>query len=87
MTTVRSIVPRDPTQADLIRYFDRNLLTADTVGTFDRFAIETWARHERAALMGEFIGAGVAWLWQRVTHFGETRSPAPRFHVESRVQF
>ena len=87
MTTARRIVSRDPTQTDLIRHFDRNPLTADAVETFDRVAIEAKARRERAALMGEYIGAGVAWLWRRATHFGETRSPAPRFHVESRVQF
>lgn len=84
MTTANSFSPRDPAQTDLIRYFDRNLVTS---GTFDRVAIEAKARHERAALMGEMIGGGVAWLWRRLTHFGETRSPAPRFHVESRVQF
>lgn len=84
MTTASSFVPRDPTQTDLIRYFDRNLVTS---GPIDRLAIEAKARHARAALMGEMIGGGVAWLWQRVTHLGETKSPAPRFHVESRVQF
>ena len=39
------------------------------------------------AVVGEMIGGGVAWLWQRVTHFGETKSPTPRVYVESRVQF
>lgn len=84
MTTVSSFVPRDPTQTDLIRYFDRNLVTS---GAIDRVAIEAKAHEARAAMVGELIGAGVAWLWKRVTHLGETKSPAPRFHVESRVQF
>lgn len=84
MATVSSFVPRDSAQTDLIRYFDRNLVTS---GTIDRVAIEAKARHTRAALMGEMIGGGVAWLWRRVTHLGETRSPAPRYPVESRVQF
>lgn len=84
MTTIRSVYPQDHTQTDLIRYFDRNLVTS---GTIDRVAIEAKAHEARAAVMGEFIGAGIAWLWQRVTHLGETRSPAPRYPVESRVQF
>lgn len=84
MTTASSFVSRDPTQTDLIRYFDRNLVTA---GTIDRIAIEAKARHARAALLGEMIGGGVAWLWRRVTHLGETKSPAPRYPVGSRVQF
>lgn len=87
MTTARSVAQRDPTQTDLIRYFDRNLVTSDTVQTPDHFAIAAKARHDRAEAMGEMIGGGVAWLWQRLTHHGETRSPAPRFYVESRVQF
>ncbi len=87
MTTARNVYPRDPAQTDLIRYFDRNLVTAEPVRDIDHFTLEAKARRERAALMGEMIGGGVAWLWQRVTHFAETKSPAPRFHVESRVQF
>jgi len=87
MTTARSFSPRDPAQTDLIRYFDRNLVTSGPAGEINHFAVEAKARHDRATLMGEMIGGGVAWLWQRVTHFGETRSPAPRFHIESRVQF
>ena len=86
MTAVRSVFQRDPAQTDLIRYFDRNLVTADTVQAIDRFAIEARARHDRAAAMGEMIGGGIARLWQRLAHLGETRSPAPRFHVESRAQ-
>ncbi len=84
MTAVRSINPRDPAQTDLIRYFDRNLVTT---GTIDRLAIEARAHEARAAAIGEFIGAGVAWLRRRVTHLRETRSPAAHLHVESRVQF
>lgn len=87
MTADRSITERDPTQTDLIRYFDRNLVTTDAVPTIDRFAIEARARHDRAELIGEMIGGGIAWLWQRVMHLGETRSPPPRLFVESRVQF
>jgi hypothetical protein len=87
MTTENSFAPRDPTQTDLIRYFDRNPATGEPVRTIDRFAIEARARHDRASVMGEMIGGGVAWLWQRATHRSETRSPAPRFHIESRVQF
>jgi hypothetical protein len=87
MTAARSFTQRDPTQTDLIRYFDRNLVTANPVRVVDRFAIEADARRDRAALMGEMIGGGIAWLWQRATHLVETRSPPPRFHVESRVQF
>ena len=74
-------------QTDLIRYFDRNLVTADPLATIDLFAIEARARQQRAAMAGELIGGGIAWLWRRLTHIGETRSPAARFHVESRVQF
>lgn len=84
MTTASSFVPRDSAQTDLIRYFDRNLVTS---GAIDRVAIEAQARHARAALLGEMIGGGVAWLWRRLTHLGETRSPAARYPVESRVQF
>lgn len=84
MTTANSFVPRDSTQTDLIRYFDRNLVTS---GPIDRVALEAKAHEARAAMIGELIGAGVAWLWQRVTHLGETKSPAPRLHVGSRVQF
>jgi hypothetical protein len=70
----------DHTQADLIRYFDRDLVTTD------HFTAAAEARHERAVFMGEMIGEGVAWLWQRVTHFGETRSPVASCHVD-RIQF
>jgi len=84
MTTVRSINPHDTAQTDLIRYLDRDLVTS---GTIDRHAIEARAHEARAAAIGEFIGAGVAWLWRRVTHLSETRSPVPRLHVESRAQF
>lgn len=87
MTSVRSIDRHEFSQTDLIRYFDRDLVTAGSVGAFDRVAIEARAREARAAVIGEFIGAGAAWLWQRLTHLGETRSPPPRLHVESRVQF
>ena len=87
MATDSSINSPAPTQTDLIRYFDRDLVTVASVGDIDRFAIEARARHDRAALVGEMIGGGVAWLWQRVTHFGETKSPTPRVYVESRVQF
>lgn len=87
MTTVRSISSRDPTQTDLIRYFDRALAAPDPVRAIDRFAIEAKARRERAAVMSEMVGGGIAWLWQRVTHLGDTRSPPANFHVESRVQF
>jgi hypothetical protein len=68
------------TQTDLIRYFDRDLVATD------HFAVAAKARHDRAAFMGEMIGEGVAWLWQRVTHWGETRSPAASCHVDH-VQF
>ena len=70
----------DHTQTDLIRYFDRDLVTTN------HFAVATKARHDRAAFMGEMIGEGVAWLWQRVTHFGETRSPVASSHVDH-IQF
>ena len=56
MAATRSFSPRDPTQTDLIRYFDRNLVTVEPVGTIDRFAIEAKARHDRAVLMGEMVG-------------------------------
>jgi hypothetical protein len=85
MTTVRSNAPRDPSQTDLIRYFDRNLVTTDTVRSIDRFAIEAKARHDRAAVMGEMIGSGIAWLWQRARHSGETRSPSPRLYLAGRI--
>jgi hypothetical protein len=75
MTTVRSASPRDTTQTDLIRYFDGNLVTT---GAIDRVAVEARARRDRAALLGAMIGEGLAWLWRRMTHLGETRSPAPR---------
>ena len=78
--TATDITPREPAQADLIRYFDRDLVT------LNHFAVEAKARHDRAALMGEMIGEGAAWLWQRVTHFGETRSPAASCHVDH-IQF
>ncbi len=84
MTTARSFTSSDPTQTDLIRYFDQVLIVP---GTGDRFAVESKARHDRAALMGEMIGSGLAWLWQRATHLGDTKSPPAHFHVESRVQF
>lgn len=87
MTNVRTIDQHESTQTDLIRYFDRNPVAEDAVGRFDRITIEAKAHEARTAVIGEFIGAGVAWLWKRVTHLGETRSPAPRLHVESRVQF
>jgi len=87
MTTARSFAERDSTQTDLIRYFDRNLVTPDTAPFIDHFAIVARAHHERAVVMREMIGGGVAWLWRRLTHLGRTRSPQPRFHVESRVQF
>jgi hypothetical protein len=85
--TTAPVSPREPRQTDLIRYFDRNLLTAPTVTMFDRLAIEARARHDRSAMIGELIGSAVAWLWRRLTHHGETRSPAPRLYVQSRVQF
>lgn len=84
MTTAQSFNPRDRAQTDLIRFFDQVLIVP---GVVDRFAIETKARRERAAMMGEMIGGGLAWLWRRATHLGDTKSPPTRFHVESRVQF
>ncbi len=81
MTTADSFSPRDPTQTELIRYFDRDLVTPD------HFAVEAKARRDRAALMGEMIGEGAAWLWQRVTHFGETRSPAIASCRVDHIQF
>jgi hypothetical protein len=80
MTAARTVSPHDPAQSDLIRYFDGDLVTVD------RFTIESKARRERAALMGELIREGAAWLRQRVTHFGETRSPVARCYVDH-VQF
>ena len=76
MTTEHIASPRDPAQTDLIRYFD----------VTDHFSVETKARHDRSALLGEMIGEGVAWLWQRVTHFGETKSPRASCYVDH-VQF
>jgi hypothetical protein len=87
MTTVRSFSPRDPTQTDLIRYFDRNLVTADPLRTIDHFAVDARARQLRAAMVDDMIGQGIAWLRRHMRHLGETRSPAPGYHVESRVQF
>ena len=80
MTAARTADPRDPAQSDLIRYFDGDLVTVD------RFAIESKARRERAALVGGMIREGAAWLRQRVTHFGETRSPVASCYVDH-VQF
>ena len=79
--TTTDFTLRNSTQTDLIRYFDRDLVT------LDHFAVEAKARHDRAALMGEMIGEGVAWLWQRVTHFGETRSPAIASYRVDHIQF
>jgi hypothetical protein len=87
MTAVRNFSQRDPAQSDLIRYFDRDLVAVEATPIIDRFAIEARARRDRAALMGEMIGEGLAWLRRRTTRFGETRSPAPRLYVEGRVQF
>lgn len=87
VTAAHPFSPRDPTQTDLIRYFDRALAAPDPVRALDRFAIEAKARQERAAMMGEMVGGGIAWLWQRVTHLGDTRSPPANVHVEGRVQF
>jgi len=78
--TATDITPPEPAQTDLIRYFDRDLVTPN------HFAVEAKARHDRAAAMGEMIGEGAAWLWQRVTHFGETRSPVARADVDH-IQF
>ncbi|MBX3497965.1 MAG: hypothetical protein KF889_00855 [Alphaproteobacteria bacterium] len=87
MTAVHSVSPRDPAQTDLIRYFDGDLVTAGPIRTVDTFAIVARARRDRAALMREMIGGGIAWLWRRATHLRDTRSPPTRLHVESRVQF
>ena len=80
MTAARTVNPHDPVQTDLIRYFDRDLVTVD------RIAIEAKARHDRAAAVGRMFSDGAEWLRQRLTHFGETRAPATSCYVDH-VQF
>lgn len=85
MTTAYPVYPHDPAPTELVRYFDRALIDTDPVRTTDRFAIEAKARRDRAALIGEMLGAGIAWLWRRVTHLGDTRSPPRAFDTDTRA--
>ncbi|MGE0426005.1 MAG: RSP_7527 family protein [Reyranellaceae bacterium] len=80
MTAAHTVSPHDPVQTDLIRYFDRDLVTVD------RIAIEAKARRERAAAVGKMFGDGTDWLRRRLTHLGETRAPAASCYVDH-VQF